>query len=340
MNCLVGWICAFLIKFTPRKWYGAQRLKFIYPGTDTNAMDEILSLTRLCVAMAFMTAASVMDWRTRKVSNKVWMALGIFGICLLALEMLWDDAKYGVWHFLIFVPIILIFLDVFWDREPIYWEGKFNFKPILLYLIALLASIGLLIMEGATVEVGRLLAIPIIMLVFVGFYYLGIIRGGADAKALMALALVFPFYPTIAGLPVIPYPEQGADIIQMTFPFAFLILMNAAIMHAIVGPAVRFFKNLARRDYGFPEMFLGYRMDLADVPKSFVWPMEAVRDDEVVLLVFPRRDGSLKEELEKLRVKGLDRIWVTPKDPFIIPMTLGIAFSAVIGNIITLLFPF
>jgi preflagellin peptidase FlaK len=114
--------------------------------------------------------------------------------------------------------------------------------------------------------------------------------------------------------------------------------MNAAIIHAIAGPTLRFFRNLARRDFGFPEMFLGYRMDIADVQKHFVWPMEAVQDDEIVLMLFPKRSGDVKVELEKLKAKGLERIWVTPKDPFIIPMTLGIVFSVIIGNLVLLFF--
>ncbi|MFO7618990.1 MAG: A24 family peptidase C-terminal domain-containing protein [Thermoplasmata archaeon] len=310
-------------------------------------MEETLSLARLCIALAFMTAASVMDWRTRKVRNRVWVILGIIGMALLAMEMLLSCAgfsgqpgKYAAGHFLIFVPISIIFLDTFWDREPMYWEGKVNPVPILLYSIALLVTMAMVVLEGMTADVGALLAIPAVMLAFMAFYYMGVIKGGADAKALMALALMFPFYPALAGLPAIAYPEQGADVLQMTFPFAFLILMNAAIMHAVAGPLIRLFRNLARKDFGFPEMFLGYRMDLNEVPKRFVWPMEAVRDDELVLLVFPKRGGNLKEELAKLRAKGLERIWVTPKDPFIIPMTLGIVFSAVIGNLVMLLFPF
>ena len=318
-------------------------LNYIYPGTDTNAMEEIISLTRLGIALAFMTAASVMDWRTRKVANRVWIVLGIIGMGLLAFEMLFAEAggrEFGLTHFLIFIPLAIIFFDVFWDREPIYWEGKVNPAPILLLAIAAIISLAMVVGEGLTMETGALLAIPAVMLTFEAFYYLGVIRGGADAKAMMALALMFPFYPLISGLPFLAYPERAVDFIQMTFPFSFLILMNAAIIHAVSGPLIRFFRNLVRKDFGFPEMFLGYRMDLKDVPKKFVWPMEAVREDEVVLVLFPKRSDDVKVELAKLKAKGLERIWVTPKDPFIIPMTLGIIFSAVVGNLIILLFPF
>ena len=113
--------------------------------------------------------------------------------------------------------------------------------------------------------------------------------------------------------------------------------MNAAILQVITVPLGLCFKNLARRDRGFPEMFLGYRMSIYDVPKKFVWPMEVVRDDEIVLMIFPKREGDVKKELAMLKAKGVEVIWVTPKVPFIIPMLLGLIFSIVIGNLILLI---
>jgi preflagellin peptidase FlaK len=311
-------------------------------------MDEVLSLARLGVALAFMLLASVMDWRTRKVPNRVWIVLGVIGMALLAFEMINSksttifglERTYQPAHFLIFIPIAILFFDTFWDREPMYDEGKVNPLPILLYAVAVIAALSLVMLKGATMEVAQLLSIPALMAVFITFYYLGVVRGGADAKALLALAIMFPLYPTIGNFPIISYPADTAELLQMTFPFTFLILMNAAIIHAIAGPTVRFFRNLVRKDFGFPEMFLGYRMDIADVQKNFVWPMEAVQDNEVVLVLFPKRSGDVKAELAKLKEKGLERIWVTPKDPFIIPMTLGIIFSVFVGNIVILLFPF
>jgi len=300
-------------------------------------MDELLSIARICVAMVFMLAASVMDWRTRRVPNRVWIILGVAGMILLAVQMLFSET-YNPAHYLIFIPIIIIFFDTFWDREPVYDEGKVNPLPVLLYAVAVIAALSIVVLEGPTMEVAQLLSIPVLMAVFILFYYLGVVRGGADAKALLALAILFPLYPVFENLPFISYPADAAEVLQLTFPFTFLVLMNAAIIHAIAGPTMRFFRNLARRDFGFPEMFLGYRMDIADVQKNFVWPMEAVQDDEVVLVLFPKRTDDAKGELDKLRGKGLERIWVTPKDPFIIPLTLGIIFSVIVGNLVLLFF--
>ncbi|MCK5309947.1 MAG: hypothetical protein KAJ64_04810, partial [Thermoplasmata archaeon] len=75
-----------------------------------------------------------------------------------------------------------------------------------------------------------------------------------------------------------------------------------------------------------------------NIPKKFVWPMEKIIDDERVLVIFPKRDGDVRKDLLALRKEGIERIWVTPKVPFIIPMLLGIIFSVIIGNLVMLLF--
>jgi preflagellin peptidase FlaK len=298
----------------------------------TNRMVEIFSVTRIAVGLAILSAAALSDWRTRQVSNIAWILMGSLGMVLLAVEMSISE-NFEPIHFLIFVPIAILFFDVFWDREPVF-ENGISLLPILLYIVALVSVIALVLIGGFTKEVAQLLTIPGMILIAEVFFYTRLLHGGADAKALMSLAILFPVYPLIEGLPLISYPIQLVENLQIVFPFAFLLLMNAAILQVVTVPLGLFLKNLVTKDFGFPEMFLGYRMDIRNIPKRFVWPMEVVRDNEIVLMVFPKRGGNVKEELIQLRKRGVERIWVTPKVPFLIPMLLGLIFSFVVGNII------
>jgi len=313
----------------------------------------MLSLTRLAIALALMSYAAILDWRTRRVANWVWMLMGSIAMALLFFELLSADgyfsgAVYSVHGnllfemyqppsvFLIFIPISILFFDVFWDREPVYHEGKINFLPIVLYGIAFISMALMVYYAGIDNRTMALLAIPIMIIVFTIFYYARLIHGGADAKAFMALAILFPYYPIVQSFPLIEGPAvQGLNI---AFPFAFLILMNAAILQVVTVPLGMFFKNLANKEYGFPEMFLGYRMDIDEVPNKFVWPMQKVMDGEEVLVLFPKRGGDIEEDLKPLREIGATRLWVTPKVPFIIPMLLGIIFSVIVGNLVMLAF--
>ena len=314
----------------------------------------MLTLTRLAIALALMSYAAILDWRTRRVANWVWMLMGSIAMALLFFELLYFDTVAGSTIltvdgnpitgfeltqpaiYLIFIPIGIFFFDVFWDREPVYHEGKINFLPIVLYAIGFISMALMVIYAGLDNRTMALLAIPIMILVFIIFYYARLIHGGADAKAFMALAILFPYYPIIQGFPLIEGP--GVLGLNIAFPFAFLILMNAAILQVVTVPFGMFLKNLANRDFGFPEMFLGYRMDIENVAKKFVWPMEKIIDDERVLVIFPKRDGDIEKDLAPLKEQGIDRIWVTPKVPFIIPMLLAIIFSTIVGNLIMLLF--
>ncbi len=301
----------------------------------------MLSLIRLAIALALMSYAAVLDWRTRRVANWVWMLMGALGMAILAFEMLHSDNTLGltsdIWpYFLIFIPILVMFIEPF--REWGYEVRGIDMVSIILGLIGLMGALALLYLEGATRPVIVLLTIPIMMLIFMLFYYAHLIHGGADAKAFIVLTILFPVYPVIQNLPLIEYPVNIIENIQLTYPFTFLILMNAAIISVVVVSLYLFFKNLARGDKGFPEMFMGYKMDIDDIPKSFVWPMEKFIDGEHVLVLKPRRSDDIKAELNVLKEHGLTRIWVNPKIPFIIPMLLGIIFSVVIGNLIVLFF--
>ena len=310
----------------------------------------MFSITRLAVAVAFMSYAAVLDWRSRRVSNNVWIVMGAVSLVLLVADMLLAERTtsqgmekvYGPAAFLVLIPIIILYLDPYreWGLEA----GGIDMVSVIISLIGILGALALVYLEGFTVEILHLLAVPAVMFVMVLFYYLGVIKGGADAKALIVLAMLFPSYPIIDGvLPLISTGGIDIELYSIGFPFILLVLMNAALLNVLLVPGFMYMKNLRNGDRGFPEMFLGYRMDLEKVPENFVWPMEVVRDGETVLILFPKKHGrgnvdDIEGEVTALREMGVDRIWVQPKYPFIVFILFGIIFSFVVGNLMFLLF--
>ena len=149
----------------------------------------MLSLTRLAIALALMSYAAVLDWRTRRVANWVWILMGSIAMALLFLELLYWDIIAGSSVltvggnsitgfqvtepaiYLIFIPIGIFFFDVFWDREPVYHEGKINILPIILYAIAFISMALMVQYAGLDNRTMALLSIPIMILVFIIFYY-------------------------------------------------------------------------------------------------------------------------------------------------------------------------
>jgi preflagellin peptidase FlaK len=172
------------------------------------------------------------------------------------------------------------------------------------------------------------MTVPLLIVFFFILYQFDVIKGGADAKALMALSLCFPIYPTLEGLPLLALNEPA---MLEVLPFPILVLFNGAILTLIV-PIGFIIMNLARRDLRFPLMLFGVRMDVEEAKSKHVWPMEKVVDGQIRTALFPRADDE--GDWESLRAAGVERPWVTPKVPFLIPMTLAIPFSLLAGNLL------
>jgi preflagellin peptidase FlaK len=293
---------------------------------------EAISATRLLVAFAILAVASVLDVRTRKVSNTYWILMAAVGLGLLPVQIAVDDMRWE--YLLVFVPILAVLSDV-------YLEGKSGSRfeklgPVLKYGVAVTAVVVIGYLWGSEPYFQHFLAVPIMMLVVVALYMLDLIRGGADAKALISLSLLFPFYPAVAGLPAI---QGETELSTIVFPFAFTILINAAIIVAVVMPLGFLLSNVVAGDMRFPNVFLGRRINVDRVLNSHVWLMERIEDGKHIAYSKPRREEDLSKELDLLKGAGVNRVWVTPKIPFMVPMLASLVLSALIGNVLALLFP-
>lgn len=176
-----------------------------------------------------------------------------------------------------------------------------------------------------------LAGIQILMVVSLAYflYYIGA-YGGADAKALMCLSIIFPFYPTFNGFPMLNFGFGS---------FAFSTLANSVI----AAPALligMFIRNLAvegvRGLKGNLLYYLtGYKAKVDNLPK-FHNLLEYV--DENGKLRRVRRAVEPDEELiERLRRKKIETVWVTPALPFLVFITAGYIAAFFLGDLLYLL---
>ncbi|MCX6650239.1 MAG: hypothetical protein NT131_01065 [Methanomassiliicoccales archaeon] len=286
---------------------------------------EELTWASLGLAMAVMAVAAVSDWRTRTASDAHWYILGLGGALLLGLQ-LWTD---GVsWVYLVcLVLMALVFVDLLRDRPGMFEDG-FHPLPLILYMLTIVAYAYLSLEHFNGEHYWTLVTVPLLIIFFFILYQLDVIKGGADAKCLIALSLCFPLYPTLEGLPLLALNDPAMLEI---LPFPLLVLFNGAILTLLV-PIAMLLVNLLRRDLRFPLMLFGVRMDLEEAKKKHVWPMEKVVDGQSHSVLFPRGDDE--GDWESLRAAGVVRPWVTPKVPFLIPLTLAILFSLLVGNLL------
>jgi preflagellin peptidase FlaK len=286
---------------------------------------EWLDLSRLIVAIAVLVAASYSDWKTRMASDIFWLFLGCAGIVFIVYQIVTTGAD--PLYVLFLVPLGVVFFDIFWDRKGILEDG-INPIPLLLYLVAVACLVYLALTFWEDMLFWQLLDILIMFGLLILLYQIDVIKGGADAKALIALSLMFPLYPMVGVFPLIPIPNE---LSMLLFPFSLLVLFNAAILSLII-PFGLLLYNLIHRDIKFPAMLLGYRTDIDQAKKKFVWPMQRVENNGLKFVYFPKEDEENEKILQNLAAFGARRIWVTPKIPFLLFITAGLVMSAIVGN--------
>ncbi|MBS3816703.1 MAG: hypothetical protein KGY76_03975 [Candidatus Thermoplasmatota archaeon] len=285
------------------------------------------SVVRFVIGLLFLSIASIKDLKSRRVPNELWIVMGSIAMVILFVELWMKDIRWE--HFLIFVPIGILFSETFVERPPIYSEGRLNFLVLGWLMLPAVVFIYMLNVLSGSWLFWSLAMIPAIMLFAFGMYFFYIIQGGADAKAIITLAVLLPFYPEIPRLTHNAVPSSQIPLMQAFFPFTLVILLNSSLV-VIVLPLSYFFVNLSKGDIDLPKMFFGYKKRVYEIEDSFVWPMQYYEDGKLKTELFPRTGTD--EKLKSLRKHDRELVWTTPKLPFIVPMLIGFVLSFLIGN--------
>jgi len=168
-----------------------------------------------------------------------------------------------------------------------------------------------------------LLFIPVMIGLVYAFFQMRLIFGGADAKALMAIAILTPLEPTINQFPL----WSGSFM-----PFSWSIFSNSIIIFLFI-PISLLIINIARRDIQFPFVFLGYKMDIKTARNKFVWPLERLIEGKRKFVYMPN-SFEVDGEYDLFEKNRISRVWVTPKIPFMIPLFIGFIAAFIIGDIL------
>jgi hypothetical protein len=298
-----------------------------------------LDLPRVLVGLGFLVLAGAMDWRRRVVKDPVWIAMGAAALALVELDLLLANAATPL-HLMSAATAVLYF-GVFFGK-PMWDETGFKVRPLrfLLYFAAMVLVVLVWRWSADADTLGwfyRLFTMPAMIVIAHGLYEFGILRGGADAKAVMALALLSPgIYPTLDPLPLLRPPAIAEPILAVMFPFAFIVLVNSAILF-LAAPVVLLAGNAARGDAKMPRALFGSRVPIDAIPK-YAWLMDRIEDGKPKFVLMPRRKEDREEQVRLLQEHGFDRVWVTPQLPFVTAMLIGFLLGVVAGNPLLALF--
>ena len=274
----------------------------------------------IAVAAAVMLSASYFDWRYREVPDLHWWVLGISGLVFTAFSV---DLRPETITMLIGSAMILIFILLDID-VPRYISLLF-----LVIMAALLICPAVISFNDPDVK--RLLVIPVCFIIFYILFSLGILRGGADAKCLMVMAMMFQTYPEMLGMPLIPLPSYS---IQIIFSFPIAILFHAALFSFawLFWTVIR--KIYRRTDPVEMYTLSWYRMSIEEARRSHVWPKQDAVGDVIVNVRGIPDDGAL----DRLEAAGAKDVWVTPIIPFMVPIAAALVFIIIVGSLLNIPF--
>ena len=197
----------------------------------------------------------------------------------------------------------------------------------------IMGSIGaiILVIQYFTIEFENplyLIFVPIMIALMYVLFQLRLMFGGADAKAIMALAILVPFAPKVLEFPIL----QSSTI---SMPGSWIVFSNSVFIFLLIPLSLLIF-NLAKRHVEFPHCILGYRMSLSKAKEKFVWPLEKIVDGKRKFSYMPKKFDA-EDDLQEFENLGIKEIWVTPKIPFMIPLLAGFICSFILGDILSYL---
>jgi len=200
-------------------------------------------------------------------------------------------------------------------------------------LWVIMGSIGAILLAIQYFTIGfenpfYLIFVPIMIVLMYVLFQLRLMFGGADAKAIMALAILVPFAPKI-----LDFPMLEASTISM--PGSWIVFSNSVVIFLLIPLSLLIF-NLAKRHIEFPHCVLGYRMKLSEAKEKFVWPLEKIVDGKRKFCYMPKKFDT-EDDLQEFESLGIKEIWVTPKIPFMIPLLAGFICSFILGDILSYL---
>ena len=162
--------------------------------------------------------------------------------------------------------------------------------------------------------------------------------GGADIKAIFAIALLFPRYPKFACFPLAGIPPLEIFVLS--------VVTNALIL-GISAPLTLFVANALRGNFS-PLMFLGIKVPadslrnrkffrLMHAPPAPTAPNAKSAKCKYVWGGLEPSEEYLRE-IEDAAKRGIVKeVWITPELPFVVFLTAGFFTASLLGDFIFML---
>ncbi|HEV2316272.1 MAG TPA: prepilin peptidase [Thermoplasmata archaeon] len=292
------------------------------------SQDAGLALAGILVAG--LAYAAWTDWRTREVPDSVWQAMAVLGAVVGPFAL--GTASLPALALWVVVAAFVLQHLFPWDRR---WVDSDSPLPGYLELGAYVGTFALLALGGWRYGIGpgglpiAVIAVFVTVLLARALFEVGVLYGGADAKALMVAGLLVPLFPN----PLLRISTSASQVLGV-YPFSLDLLMDAALL-AIAIPLALAVYNARRGDFEFPRAFTSYRIPVDRLPDSFVWLRDPLTNDDVEEAPTSEEDRVLRErQRDRLKAEGATEVWVTPQLPFVVLLWGGAVVALLAGNLL------
>ena len=302
--------------------------------------DHVLGWTRVGVLFLGMAWAAWMDHKDRRVPNEHWIVWAKPAIFLWGLDLMVQGADWTI-YLTAFGVVAYAGVSVFgrptlrdaragsgMDRVFIAW-----------YLVSVIGFIAGAIRYQATSpievilgdgdELGmlwwRTASVFLVIFVIDVAWRLRLLHGGADAKALMWVALVFPSWATVPT----PLSSVMGDTL-VALPVAVALLMWGGLAFLLI-PFIMLILNIKKGSLrSFGDLRLAWhatKIPIDEVLQRHVWMLTTtmVRPDGEGEVIHrsraPRRtpnEEELQQQTMSLKALGVEDVWVSFKMPLLV----------------------
>lgn len=326
----------------------------------TVAPSDLVGLLRLTILLLCMGGAAAMDHWTRRVPNDWWIRWGVAIVFLLCIEMMLMEAD---------ISLILLALGIVaWASISVIGTPSLNdmkngsyldwavFSWYVLGLVGLGGSVILhaenalwimglhsnpplfQIIDGTSLDLAtkhaRILLDLIGLAICIGFVELAwrmrLLHGGADAKALMIVAIALPWWS-----------EIGVIGMSSVIPPMISVLVWSAAGFLVL-PIRTIITNISKGVTSPIRMIWhSEKWPLDNILGKHVWILSEVIDGtdgerKISLRMRPKRSKENSEtiatKIEELYQLGETEAWITKKHPFLIYILPSIPFAVIFGD--------
>ena len=320
--------------------------------------EQVLGWSRVGVLLLGMGWAAWMDHKERRVSNSHWMIWVKPAIFIWCLELL---AREADWTIFLTASAVVAYASIAVIGRPTIKDvlsgNRLDIIVSMWYLVSIIGVVvgmtkygdvdllDILLGEesGMAALYWTTLSGLIVIFVIDFGWRLRLIHGGADAKALMWVAILVPNWSTMPV--VLDYSSEAT----LRLPPAISLLMWGGISFLLI-PIFLIIKNIINGN-------VKSISDLRMFWHSTVMPIDKVQDSHVWLLTSmiempngelktyhktraPRRtpsDEQLALQVEELKSNNVEQVWVSYKLPLLVFLFPVILPMAIFGDIIVII---